>query len=109
MTRKKPLTNIKKGDILEKAVKEVLLKFYPWVEGPPVKTRFCRRDYFGLFDFIVANKEGEMIGIQVSCRPIYDKNRDFKEGWKKWTGPKVFVVDAKKLEEELSKTISQQG
>ncbi len=91
----------KKGDALEKAVKEILLRVFPFVEGPPVKTAWQRRDYFTLFDFMVADKNGVIIGIQVSSRPIYDRDRRFKEAWKVWPGYKVFNIDPDKLLEQI--------
>lgn len=98
----KKLSTNKKGDVLEKACKEVLLRIFTFVEGPPVKMRFARRDYFTIFDFLVLTDYGELIGIQVSSRPLYDRDRAFKEAWKAWPGKKVFCINPDKLVEQLA-------
>lgn len=99
---KKSLTNIKKGDVLEKSIKESLLRIFPFVEGPPIKTRFARRDYFSLFDFLVIDDYGRLIGIQVSTRPMYDKHKEFKEAWKAWPGHKIFITSTEELLQKLA-------
>lgn len=104
----KKLSTNKKGDVLEKACKEILLRVFPFVEGPPVKMRFARRDYFTLFDFLVVDDYNRMIGIQVSSRPIYDRDRAFKEEWKRWTGLKVFCVDPDKLIEQIAEVTASE-
>ncbi len=102
MINKKKSSRIK-GDTLEKEIKETLLRIFPFVEGPPIKTRFARRDYFTLFDFIVLDDYDQMIGIQVSTRKIYDKGREFKDKWNAWPGKKVFAISSENLIEELQK------
>lgn len=98
---KKKLSTNQKGDILEKAVEAILAKHFRFVEGPPVKVRFTGRDYFSLFDFLIVDRSGSIIGIQVSMSPIYDKNRKFKQKWKLWPGKKIYCSDPNKLIEQL--------
>ena len=78
------------GDAVESFLKKKLEDIYPFVEGPPVKVKWARRDYFGLFDFITVDEEGKMIGHQCSKKYLSSKSRDFKERWSEWTGNKIY-------------------
>lgn len=109
MATQKKKNSLIKGDKLEKICKEALVRVFTYVEGPPVKTRFARRDYFGLFDFIVLDDYGEMIGIQVSTRKIYDKGRDFRNRWEAWPGKKAYASSEEELISVLSSVASSTG
>jgi len=79
------------GDDVERELKILLKKRFKLFEGPPVKTKFGRRDYFGLFDFIVINDRNEFIGIQVSKKYLSSRDKEFKESWSKWPTKKIFI------------------
>ena len=94
------------GQAVEKLAKKWLEKQYPdaFIEGPPIRTKWCRQDYFGLFDFLVvfSNKKRhlvfeiettwiEMMGVQVSKKYLSSKSKEFKKAWREWPGSKLYL------------------
>lgn len=80
-----------KGKSSETKAKEMLEKTYPFVEGPPVRTKWHKQDYFGLFDFLCCDIAGEITGIQVSDKYMSQRNKEWKKAWERWPGRKIFI------------------
>lgn len=78
------------GRKIELKAKEMLENGYPFVEGPPHRLKWQRQDYFGLFDFLCCDFEGEVTGVQVSEKYLSQRDVEWREKWKAWPGRKVY-------------------